>query len=157
LSFTEANDQKGVLEITLGSSLKHRFIPLQTRIMVDAEAIDCSTLNIDQILKRVKDTMQSIEPQEKIIRLRLDHIPAHLLRGIDFHQIQNLGKGAVHFEIKTTQSAPDGTTLEAGYKMKSLADEYEKFLATQHLPEKDVLLRLGLHYIHSTEEEEREP
>jgi exonuclease SbcD len=154
LSFTEANDQKGILEITIGQSLKHRFIPIQTRIMVDAPSIDCATLTVEQIVKKMKNSIQSIEPQEKIIRLRLEHIPAHIQRGIDFHQIQNLVKNSVHFEIKSTQSKPDGTKFDEGYKMKSLADEYEKFLSTQQLPEKEILLKLGLQYINSIEEQD---
>ena len=49
LSFTEADSQKGYLEIDLGQKLKHRFIPIKTRIMVDAPSLDCSTLRIEQI------------------------------------------------------------------------------------------------------------
>jgi hypothetical protein len=39
--------------------------------------------------------------------------------------------------------------------MKSLADEFEKFLTTQQYPEKKILLNLGLHYIHKIEEQEK--
>jgi DNA repair protein SbcD/Mre11 len=154
LSFTEANDQKGFLEINLGHTLKHRFIPLQTRTMVDAPPLDCTTLSIEQILKKTKELIQSIDPQEKIIRLRLEHVPEHIQKGIDFHQIQNLVKTAVHFEIKSTRSKSDDTVLDEGYKMKSLADEYKKFLATQQLAEKEMLLKLGLEYINSFEEQD---
>jgi DNA repair protein SbcD/Mre11 len=157
LSFTEADNQKGLLELTLGSTLKHRFIPIKTRIMVDTHPLDCSTLTIENIIKKIKDTIQSIEPKEKIIRLRLENIPAHIQRGIDYHQIQNLGKTATHFEIKSTHSKSDDARLDEGYKMKSLADEYKKFLTTQHIPEQEILLKLGLHYINAVEEQGKEP
>lgn len=38
--------------------------------------------------------------------------------------------------------------------MKSLADEFEKFLDTQQLPEQDMLRSLGLQYIHKIEEQD---
>ncbi|MCX6670868.1 MAG: metallophosphoesterase, partial [Euryarchaeota archaeon] len=127
LSFTEADSQKGFLEIELGQKLKHRFIPLQTRMMVDAPVLDCSTLRIEQIIQRVKEIIHAIEPKDKIIRIRLENIPPHIQRGIDYHQIRELGKTAVHFEIKLMPTKTDKATLSEGYKMKSLEDEFEKF------------------------------
>jgi hypothetical protein len=51
----------------------------------------------------------------------------------------------------------DKTTLGEGYKMKSLGDEFEKFLATQQYPEQKILLNLGLQYIQKVEEQEKKP
>jgi exonuclease SbcD len=153
-SFTEADDQKGFLEITLGRNMKHRFIPIPTRVMVDTTPIDCATLTLEQITRKIKEVVQSVEPAGKILRLRLTNIPQHIQRGIDFHQLQNLGKNAVYFEIKPIPIKTEGTSLDEGYTMKSLADEYEKFLSAQELPEKEILLKLGLHYIHSIEEQD---
>jgi exonuclease SbcD len=155
LSFTEADSQKGCLEITLGQKLKHRFIPLKTRIMIDAPNLDCSTLRIEQIVQKIKEIMHALEPKDKIIRLRLENIPAHIQRGIDYHQIRELGKTAVHFEIKPTMTKTDKTIFSEGYKMKSLADEYEKFLTAHQYPEKKMLLSLGLQYIQKVEEQEK--
>jgi DNA repair protein SbcD/Mre11 len=157
LSFTEADSQKGCLEIELGKKLKHRFIPLQTRIMIDAPPLDCSTLRIEQIAQKVKEIIHAIEPKDKIIRLRLENIPAHIQRGIDYHQIRDLGKTAMHFEIKPMPLKNDKSTLGEGYKMKSLADEFEKFLTTQSYPEEKMLQSLGLQYIQKVEEQEKKP
>ncbi len=157
LSFTEANTQKGFLEVNLGKKLTHRFIPLKTRVMVDTPALDCSTLRIDQITQKIKETIEAIDPKDKIIRIRLDNIPLHLQRGIDYHQIRDMAKTAVHFEIKSTTVKTDETSLREGYTLKSLADEFEKFLATQQYSEKNMLLDLGLQYIHKHEEQEKKP
>lgn len=157
LSFTEADSQKGLLEIKLGKKLTHQFIPLQTRSMVDVPALDCSTLRIEQIVKRVKEIILAIEPKDKIIRLRLENIPSHIQRGIDYHQIREFGKNAVHFEIKPIPVKNDRSMVSEGDKMKSLADEFEKFLATQHYPEIKMLLSLGLQYIQKIEEHEKKP
>jgi exonuclease SbcD len=153
LSFTEAGSQKGFLEVDLGKKLRSKFLPLQTRIMVDIPALDCSTLTAEQIQRRIKETIQTIEPKEKIIRIHLENIPSQVQRGIDFHQVQNMSKTAVHFEIKSTSLKTDQASLSEGYRMKSLADEFKKFLDTQTFPEKELVLKLGLSYIHKNEEQ----
>jgi hypothetical protein len=126
-------------------------------MMVDAPVLDCSTLRIEQIIQRVKEIIHAIEPKDKIIRIRLENIPPHIQRGIDYHQIRELGKTAVHFEIKLMPTKTDKATLGEGYKMKSLADEFEKFLTTQKYPEEKMLLNLGLQYIQKVEEQEKKP
>jgi len=155
LSFTEAESQKGFLEITLGQKQKHRFVPLQTRGMVDAPCFDCSMLRVEQIVQKVKELIYAINPADKIIRIRLENVPPHIQRGIDYHQIRELGKTALHFEVKPILMKTDSSTVGEGYKMKSLADEFEKFLTTQQYPEKKMLLELGLQYIHKIEEQEK--
>jgi len=154
LSFTEAGTQKGCLEIDLGQKLKHKFIPVNTRIMVDVPPLDCLALNAEQIVRKIKETILSIEPKDKIMRIRLENIPSHVQRGIDFHQLRTLSKTAVHFEIKSTSVKADETSLSEGYKMKSIAYEFEKFLNTQPFSEKEMLLKLGLYYIHKIEEQD---
>src|SRR5512136_971274 len=67
LSFTDAGNQKGYLEINLGQKLKHKFIPVNTRIMVDVPPLDCVMLNAEQIVQKTKETILSIDPKGKII------------------------------------------------------------------------------------------
>jgi exonuclease SbcD len=157
LTFTEAGAQKGCLEIQLGQKLKHRFVPQQTRVMIDAPPLDCSSLRIDQILQQAKEIIQTIEPKDKIIRIRLENIPAHIQRGIDYHQIHELGKTALHFEIKPIPLKTDKTTMGESSSMKSLADEFETFLISQTYQEKPLLRKLGLQYIQKAEEQEKKP
>ena len=154
LSFTDAGNQKGYLEINLGQKLKHKFIPVNTRIMVDVPPLDCVMLNAEQIVRKTKETILSIDPKGKIIRIRLENIPLHVQRGIDFHQLRTLSKTAIHFEIKSTSMKADETSLSEGYKMKSIADEFEKFLNTQPFSEKQMLLKLGLSYIQKIEDQD---
>jgi hypothetical protein len=63
----------------------------------------------------------------------------------------------MHFEIKPMPLKNDKSTLGEGYKMKSLADEFEKFLTTQSYPEEKMLQSLGLQYIQKVEEQEKKP
>ena len=125
--------------------------------MVDVAPVDCSTLDTQQIMRKMKDIIQSLDPKEKIIRIRLENIPSHIHRGIDYIQLRDLGKTAVHCEIKSSAMKTDESTRSEEHSMRSLADEYKKFLATQHFPEKDILLKLGLEYIHKIEEQDDIP
>jgi exonuclease SbcD len=152
LSFTEADAQKGFLDLQLGAHLKQSFIPLQTRIMVDVPPLDCSSLTVGQILAKVKETIRTIEPKDKIIRIRLENVPPPVQRGIDFQEVKQQCKTAVHFEIKSTSLKNSKDALPEGYRMKSLADEFIKFLDTQAYPEKETMLNLGLQYISKNEE-----
>jgi exonuclease SbcD len=154
LSFTEAESTKGFLEVNLGKKPRYKFIPLQTRIMIDTDPLDCSGLSAEQILKRIKETIQEINPKEKILRIRLENIPSQIQRGVDFRYLQALCKTAVHFEIKATPLKTDTAVLSEGYRMKSLADEFLKFLDTQTFPEKELLGKLGLAYINKNEEQD---
>ena len=157
LSFTEAEAQKGFLEIDLGQKVKHRFIPLKIRSMIDAPSVDCSSLRIDQISQKIKEIIRATNPKDKILRIRLENIPAPIQRGIDYHLFKDLAKTAIHFEIKSSPLKTDSSSLHENYKMKSLADEFEKFLVIQQIQEKKELLHLGLHYIQKHEEQEKKP
>ena len=154
LSFAEAHNQKGFIEVNLEQNLKYKFIPLIIRNMVDIPPIECSTLSAEQILRKIKDKILSIEPKDKIIRIRLESIPLHIQRGIDFHQLRNLSKSALHFEIKISSMKTDEAVLVEGYKMKSLADEFERFLNTRSYSEKEMLRKLGLSYIQNIAEQD---
>jgi exonuclease SbcD len=151
-SFTEADTQKGFLEIDLTQKCK----PIDTRIMIDIPPLDCSGLNTEVIDKKIKETIKTIDPKDKIIRIRLENIPAQIQRGIDFRQLRTLGKNAVHFEIKTSTTKTDNPTLTEGMKITSLAEEFERFLNTQQFSEKETMRTLGLSYIHKIEEHDEQ-
>jgi exonuclease SbcD len=154
LSFTEAADQKGCVAVTLGGSLKHTFIPLKVRPMVDLLPFDCSTLSADQVSKNIKELVSTLDPRGKIIRLRLEGITSAVHRGIDFHRVNDLCRTAVHFEVKTTAAKTTETLVRDSVQLQSLADEFKKFLSLSHLPDKDVLYHLGLEYINKIVEQD---
>jgi len=156
-TFTEANTQKGFLEITLGTTMSHRFIPLQVRPMIDTQPLNCLSLSSEKILQNVKDILQALEPKDKIIRLRLENIPSHIQKGINLHQLQDYGKTALHFELKFSPLKTEEEAVRDDHQMKSLAEEYELFLKTQDYTEKEMLLKRGLEYIHKVEEQDETP
>jgi DNA repair exonuclease SbcCD nuclease subunit len=151
LSFSDAQGQKGFIEIELDKKSKQNFYELKTRPMVAASPINCSDLNIEDIMKKIKDTIRKIEPKDKIFRIKLENILSHVYRGIDFQHIRNLSKGAVHFEIKSDITREGEVQVNERYKIESIANEFEKFLKKQEVSDREVLLKLGLEYIQKIE------
>ena len=151
LTFSEAGDQKGFIELELGKKIKPHFVKINTRPMIDAPQINCSNLNIEEIMRKITDTIRKIEPKDKIFRIRLGNIPSHIYRGMDFNQIRKLSKGAVHFEIKSDVIKEGETRISENYKIDSVANEFKKFLRGQKIQEKEILLKMGLDYIQKAE------
>ncbi len=151
LTFAEVDGKKGCIEIELGSKTRYKFIENDTRSMIDADPINCSNLSIENITKKIQVTIQKIKPHDKIFRIKLENIPSHIYRGIDFNQIRKLCSGAVHFEIKSDVIKEGEQRISENYKIKSIANEFEKFLKDRDVTEKDLLLKIGLEYIQKIE------
>ncbi len=153
-TFADANEEKGFIELNGTKTLHPNFIALKTRPMIDAPPIDCADLSLDDVMNRIKKTIKVIEPQEKIFRLFLNHIPSHIFRGIDYRLIRELSKGAVHYELKTAIDQEENMPLSGSTKIGSLIHEFELFLGTQQIPNKNTILTLGADYIEKREKRE---
>ena len=153
-TFTDAGEQKGFIEIELKEKLRHNFITLNNRLVIDAGPIDCSNLTLDEVMKKIKETIMRIKPRGKIFRIMLEAIPLHIYRGIDFSAIRELSSAAVHYEIKANvikegESKPSETS-----KIDALAHEFEMLIRKQDMRERETLLKLGLGYIQKIEARE---
>jgi DNA repair exonuclease SbcCD nuclease subunit len=151
-SFTEANDKKGFIELEfLNGKIKQKFIELKIRPMIDFPPIECLNLKLDEVIKKIKDSIKKIDPNNKTFRITLDEIPSHIYRGLDFLEIKKLSNDAVHYEIKANVVKEGGLKTIINSKIGSLTNEYKQFIESQNLKEKDTLLKLGLNYIEKIE------
>jgi exonuclease SbcD len=151
-TFTDAPDKKGFLELELSDGkLKHTFIELENRPMIDPKPIKCSNLKLDEVMKKIKETVKEIKPKEKTFRITLDDIPAHIYRGIDFGEIRKLSGEAVHYEIKANVVKDGESKPSVTSKIDALAHEFKQFLEGQDLKEKETILELGIGYIEEIE------
>ena len=154
LSFSEANEKKGFIEIDLDKEITTKFIELKTRPMIDLKPILCEDLSPEKIMKILSNTLSELDPKNKIIRLRLDKIPNHIYRGLDFNNIRNLTNGSLHFEINTNVIRKEGFEINNSIKIQSLANEFEKYLKTQKIENEKEILALGNKYIQKIESED---
>jgi DNA repair exonuclease SbcCD nuclease subunit len=151
-TFTDATDKKGFIEIELEQdNIKTSFIPLDIRKMIDSKPIGCSTLKLDEVMKRIKDAVKDIDPSEKTFRITLDDIPSHIYRTLDFKEIQKLSSDAVHYEIKANVVKEGESGAATSSKIEGLLNEFKNFLENQNLKDKETLLDLGIGYIEKIE------
>jgi len=119
--------------------------------MIDPKPIRCSNLKLDEVMKKIKETVKEIQPKEKTIRITLDDIPSHIYRGIDLGEIRKQCNEAVHFEIKANVKKDGETKTSSTSKIDALTREFKVFLDKQEISEKDTLLDLGISYIEKIE------
>jgi len=154
-TFSDAGEQKGFIELELkDGKIKHNFVPLKNRSMIDSGPINCSNLSLDEVMKCIKKTIKEIEPQGKVFRIILDGIPSHVYRGIDFSTIREQSSEAVHYEIKANIIKEGEAKASETSKIDALANEFEVFLRKQSIDEKETLLKIGLEYIQKIESRE---
>jgi DNA repair exonuclease SbcCD nuclease subunit len=152
LSFTDAGEKKGFIELQLkNKTLSTSFIEIKTRPMVDVKPIKCSSLKLDEVMKKIKKTVQEIKPQEKTVRITLDEIPAHIYRGLDFNEIRKLTSNAVHYEIKANVLKEEGKKPIGSSKIGALLNEFKYYVESQKIKEKEIILELGIGYIEKIE------
>jgi len=154
-SFAEAADEKGMLEVGFGKRLTTKFIPLETRAMVDAPVIACEGKSLEEVHREVRDVVRSLDPAGKVVRVSLSGLPVHLARALDARGIRELCKSAVHFELKLGTEKAVEAVVSSG-PGSSLAVEFERFLQGQDLQEKEIILTLGLKYLRAAGETEVE-
>jgi DNA repair protein SbcD/Mre11 len=153
LSFTEAEDQKGFIEVNLDKKIPDaNFVKIENREMINLEEINCENLEIDEIMKKIKQKIQKIQPKEKIFRLNLQRIPYHIYRAIDFSEIKKISNQAVHSEIKTEIIRDDLKNQNINPKIDPLTNEFQAYILNQNLEHGEDLLKTGLNYIQKIEE-----
>jgi len=154
-TFTDAKDAKGFLKLEFNKGkLKHGFVELANRPMIDPKPIKCSNLKLDEVMKKIKETVKEIQPKEKTIRITLDNIPAHIYRGIDLGEIRKQCSDAVHFEIKANVKKDGEAKTSSTSKIDALTREFKQFVENQDISDKETLLELGIGYIEKIEARE---
>jgi DNA repair protein SbcD/Mre11 len=148
LTFTDATDKKGFIELDISDKITPKFIELKTRPMVDIKPIKCSNLKLEEIMKKIKEKVTDAKPKEKTIRITLDDIPSAVYRNLDFSEIRKLTQDAVHYEIKANITKKEAGEKQANTsKIDALVNEFSKFLEAQKLEDSDTIKELGINYI----------
>ncbi|OYT64884.1 hypothetical protein B6V00_05210 [ANME-1 cluster archaeon ex4572_4] len=143
-SFSEANDQKGFLEVRLrereerekeeeNSKNKREvvFHRLRTREMLDLEPVVCSGLDEQGIKSALKRRIRESNPEGKVVRLKVQGIPLHIYHSLDFDELKRLTRSAVHFELKYEFQRQSGSELFPAAErpsFRSLKTEFEEFV-----------------------------
>lgn len=155
LTFAEANEKKGFLKLEFSkNNFTKKFEEIKTRPMVDTKPIKCTNLKLDQIMKKIKETINQVNPKEKTYRITLIDIPSQVYRGLDFNKIRKLSNEAVHYEIKADVLKDDLSKTESSSKIDALVNEFKSFLENKEIEEKETITNLGIGYIEKIEAKE---
>ena len=158
-SFNEVNDTKGFLEVNLrgDSETEVIFHPLKIRAMTDLEPVVCSTLNAQEIGTVIKQRIQECNPQDKVVRLKVQDIATPMYHSLDFDALKQLTKSAVHFEMKYEFRLDSESPYAEQPAFHSLHTEFEKFIGQYTIGtqvDKEKLKALGMKYMLEWENEE---
>ncbi len=162
LNFLEAvHKDKGYVELEFGNDSEsgpedHEiFYPqpvfrgLPTRPMIDLPAIDCISIDRYEISNEILDRLNSVDPVNKIIRLKVLNLPVDIYKTLDFNQFRKLTSEALHFEIKY-QVTKDSESVQApSIKFELLGTEFKGFMENEAVEDldKDRLYKLGLEFL----------
>jgi len=154
-SFTEANEKKGFVEVILEDEKPLvNFIPLETRDMIDFDAIDCTNKNSGEIIKSIREVVEKKDIKDKIVRVNLKNVSSHIYRTLDFNELKQILNGALHFDIKTDILEEEIFNNYKTAHIDVLSKEFSRFLENYSLSEnvdKKKLLKMGLEYINKVE------
>ena len=154
-SFTEANEKKGFVEVILEDEKPLvNFIPLETRDMIDFDAIDCTNKNSGEIIKSIREVVEKKDIKDKIVRVNLKNVSSHIYRTLDFNELKQILNGALHFDIKTDILEEEIFNNYKNAHIDVLSKEFSRFLENYSLSEnvdKKKLLKMGLKYIEQVE------
>jgi DNA repair exonuclease SbcCD nuclease subunit len=151
-TFTDAHDKKGFIQLQIDKQkIKHSFIEIQTRPMIDTKPIKCTNLKLDQIMEKIRQTVQEIKPEQKTFRITLDDIPSQVYRSLDFNEIRKISENAIHYEIKADITKTGEAKTQTSSKIDALVNEFKKFIQANNYQEKQTLQDLGIGYIEKIE------
>lgn len=155
LNFLEAqHDKKGFIELDISDDSsngypKPVFNELLTRPMVDFKPIDCSIINQNSISTEIERRLESIHPEDRIIRLKIQNLPISAYNTLDFNRYRKLTSEALHFELQYEVTKETESASAAGVKFDILSNEFKEFLSQEAVEglDKNRLLEMGIDFL----------
>ena len=155
MSFLEANDKKGAVEVTFNPSAVVSFLPFKTRPMFDLEPIDCKKLSLKEVMDVVQKVSSNFDAKEAIVRLSLLNLNPAIYHSIDLSSVKSMFPNAFHFELRhtATDDLEDLSTSNMA-AVGDLVSEFERFVRNSSYGNKEAILELGKRYIRDAQGEE---
>jgi exonuclease SbcD len=153
LGFGEVGQDKGVLEVDLGSG-RTEFHKLDIRDMLELEPIDASSLSSSDIAREAKHRLSAADIGDRIVRMVVDNVAGDAYRALDVPAIRRMGSSALHFELKLVRKEEESVAGGGEVTIGSLGDEFRKYVASRDLRDekKRMLIDLGMPYLAEDEE-----
>jgi hypothetical protein len=123
--------------------------------MIDLPMIDCSIIDRYEIANKVLDSIENVDPTNKILRLKVQNLPIEIYKTLDFNQFRSRTTDALHFEIQYAVTTDTDELQAPSIKFDMLGNEFKSFLATEAIEglDKNRLVIMGLDYLTVPDEE----
>jgi len=148
LSFSEADEPKGLVEVDLDKNRK-RFIEMPSRPMVDLGDVDARHMDLASLRSSLQVAIEAREIQGKLVRLTVRNVSYENYKNINFHWLRQLASKAMHFEPKFEVLSEDLSVQSGGTRFGSLDKEWVAFLEAYPLEkgDKSKVRDRGLEYL----------
>ncbi|MDH4223781.1 MAG: hypothetical protein OEV55_09615, partial [candidate division Zixibacteria bacterium] len=155
ISMAELEQEKGFLEIDLISK-RTLFRPVLTRPMIELPSINAENKEPDQILNEIESLLEKTDVNDKIVRLRINRIPAHVYNSINFRRLTELKNRAFHFDLKIDKKEEKDKGISSQTSIGKLNEEFGQFLKEYVIEglKRDRLQELGIKYLSEKRGEE---
>jgi hypothetical protein len=117
--------------------------------MLDLKPVDCSSMDRFQIGPEIIKRIEEVEPENKILRLKILNLPMEVYKALDFNQLRKLTAAALYFELQYDVTKDDQDTQIADIRFELLGNEFKSFISNQAIEglDKEKLTALGLDYL----------
>lgn len=146
----EAEEEKGFVEFDLEHK-KVFFHPLETRKTIDLPVIDAGGKTIEELNSLIADNVHQTDITDAVVRQRVINLPRSLQNQLDYRQIRQFQRQALHYLLVTkppelTKKETESPALPQG----GLYQEAKQFLENRPLsPDicRSDFVRQGLEYL----------
>ncbi len=148
ISMAELGQEKGFVEVNL-SSKETKFHSVPTRPMIELPQINAEGKSQDDILQEVESLILGNEIKDKIVRLKVAQIPAHLYNSLNFRRLSELKADALYFDLRFEKKEEEEKDFATKTSIGKLAEEFSQYLKDYVIEnlKKDKLQALGLKYL----------
>ena len=143
-SFKEAGDKKGFFDLSIDGSINMKFIPLNTREMVDLGVMDCKDKSPSEITEEIIRKFDGMEG--KIVRLFLKNLSIKKQRSMEWNRIRKVMSKALHSEIRFDL---EEIKYEMATKSRigSIEEEWREFISKIAMRDKKEIEELAIKYL----------
>ena len=159
LSFNEAGTNKGFVIVTLSSDPQVELHSTPTREMIELPSISAAEKDSLELTEAIEKGLSSIDPKGKIVRVKIEKVPAHVLSTLDVKKFKEMMASAVHFEPIFEKVDERGSLEPVKTTIGGLNEEYNSFIEnypSMKKEEKNRLKALGQKYLNMVLESEKE-
>lgn len=148
ISMAELGQEKGFVEVAL-SSKEAKFHSVPTRPMIELPHVNAEGKNQDDILQEVESRVQENDIKDKIVRLKVTQIPAHVYNSLNFRRLSELKADALYFDLRFEKKEETEKDFTASTSIGKLAEEFSQYLKDYVIEDlkREKLQELGLKYL----------